>query len=86
MALLNIRGANLLEAQCAPALYGAGVLADVQLDSAFELMNTALEMQRQLGNKEGIATLESALATIYSKRGRFSQAGSHIERALLGCD
>jgi predicted ATPase len=84
-ALLNIPGANLLKAQYAPAVYAAGVLADIQLDfdSNFELMSTALEMQRQLGNKEGMATLESALAIGANKAGRFSDARSHIERALL---
>ncbi|MBV9081923.1 MAG: tetratricopeptide repeat protein [Acidobacteriaceae bacterium] len=83
-ALLAIPGASLLKSQYAPAVYAAGVLADIQLDfdSHFILMNTALEMQRQLGNKEGIATLETALAIGANKAGRFSEARSHIERAL----
>ena len=85
MALLGIPGAKLLRGQYARAVYAAGVLADIQLDfdSHLELMNTALEMQRELGNKEGIATLESALAIGANKAGRFSEARSHIERALL---
>lgn len=84
-ALLEIPGANLLKARYATAVYAAGVLADVQLDfdAHFQLMNTALEMQRQLGNKEGIATVESALAIGSNKAGRFSDARAHIERALL---
>jgi tetratricopeptide (TPR) repeat protein len=84
-ALLNIKGANLLKAQYASAAYAAGVLADIQLDfdSHFELMNTLLEMQRELGNKEGMATMESALAIGANKAGRFSEARAHIERALV---
>lgn len=84
-ALLGIPGANLLKAQYAETLYAAGVLADIQLDSAsnFELMSVALEIQRQLGDKEGVATVESGLAICLNKSGRFSEARSHIEKALL---
>jgi predicted ATPase len=84
-ALLDIAEANLLTAYRARALYAAGVLADAQLDfdSACELMNLSLEMQRQLGDKQGIATVESALAIVSNKAGRYVQARSHIERALL---
>lgn len=69
----------------ARALYAAGVLADAQLDfdSAHQLMNLSLEIQCQLGNTHGIATVESALAIISNKAGRYDQARSHIERALV---
>jgi tetratricopeptide (TPR) repeat protein len=66
-------------------MYAAGVLADAQLDfgSAQELMNLGLEMQLQLGDKQGIATMESALAIVSNKAGRYAQARTHIERALV---
>jgi tetratricopeptide (TPR) repeat protein len=66
-------------------MYAAGVLADAQLDfdSSCELMNRSLEVQRQLGDKQGVATVESALAIICTKTGRHAQARSHIERALV---
>jgi tetratricopeptide (TPR) repeat protein len=66
-------------------LYAAGVLADAQLDFDFgrERMNRCLEIQLQLGDKEGIATVESALAVGWHKAGQYDRARSHIERALV---
>lgn len=81
--LLGVPGANLLKVHYASALFGAAVLADVQLDSAEALMSASLEIQRELGDKQGMATVESALGIIANKAGRFSKARSHIERALL---
>jgi predicted ATPase len=84
-SLLGTPGANLLKAQYAPALYAAGVLADAQLDfdSAEASMSASLEIQRELDDKQGIATLESAMGIISSKAGRLSQARLHVERSLL---
>jgi tetratricopeptide (TPR) repeat protein len=45
-------------------------------------MHLCLEIQLQLGDKEGIATLESALAVGWNKAGQYDRARSHIERAL----
>jgi tetratricopeptide (TPR) repeat protein len=83
-ALLDIPGANPVSAYRARALYAAGVLADAQLDfeSGTERMNLCLEIQLQLGDKEGIATVESALAVGWNKAGQYDRARSHIERAL----
>jgi tetratricopeptide (TPR) repeat protein len=66
-------------------MYAAGVLADAQLDfdSAQQMMTRSFEMQRQLGNTHGIATVESALAIISNKAGHYDQARTHIERALV---
>jgi tetratricopeptide (TPR) repeat protein len=84
-SLLGTPGANLLKVQYAPALYAAGVLADAQLDfdSAEASMSASLEIQRELEDKQGIATLESAMGIISSKAGRLSKARSHVERSLL---
>jgi tetratricopeptide (TPR) repeat protein len=83
-ALLDIPGSNPVSAYRARALYAAGVLADGQLDfnSGTGLMNLCLEIQLQLGDKQGIATVESALAVGWNKAGRYDLARSHIERAL----
>jgi predicted ATPase/serine/threonine protein kinase len=83
-ALLDIPGANPVSAHRARALYAAGVLADAQLDfeAGTELMNRCLEIQLQLGDKQGIATVESALAVGWNKAGQYDRARSHIERAL----
>jgi predicted ATPase len=85
MALLELPGANSVSAYRAQALYAAGVLADAQLDfdSSWEFMNRSLEVQLQLGDKQGIATVESALATVSNKAGFHVKARSHMERALL---
>jgi predicted ATPase/tRNA A-37 threonylcarbamoyl transferase component Bud32 len=84
-ALLDIPGANPVSAHRARALYAAGVLADTQFDfdSGTERMNLCLEIQHQLGDKQGIATVESALAAGWNKAGRYDLARSHIERALV---
>lgn len=84
-ALLAMPEANPVSPYRARALYAAGVLADAQLDfdSARQLMIRSLEMQRQLANTEGLATVESALAIISNKAGLHDQARSHIERALV---
>jgi predicted ATPase len=83
-ALLEMPGANDMNPYRARALYAAGVLADAQLDfdSGCKLMNLSLDIQHQLGDKQGIATVESALAIVSNKAGRHAQARSHIERAL----
>ena len=72
-ALLDIPGANIREYLWRRALYAAGVLADAQLDfdSAHGHHELSLEIQRQLGDKEGIATAESALAIGSNKAGRY---------------
>ena len=82
--LLDIPGANPVSAYRARALYAAGVLADGQLDfdSGTERMNLCLEIQLQLGDKQGIATVECALAVGWNKAGQYDRARSHIERAL----
>jgi predicted ATPase len=84
-ALLDLPAANLLSTDRAKALYAAGVLADGQLsfEAGFELFNSSLEIYRQLGDREGIATLESALAIALSKAGCYPQARAHIEQAVL---
>jgi len=84
-ALLDIPGANPVSADRARALYAAGVLADAQLDfdPGLEQINLCLEIQLQLGDKQGIATVESALAVGCHKAGRYDHARSHIERALV---
>ncbi len=84
-ALLDILGAGLFPAHRARALYAAGVLADAQLDfdRAYELMKLSLDLQRQLGDKQGMATVESGLSIAANKAGRYLEARSHIERALL---
>jgi predicted ATPase len=83
--LLGMPETNPVSLYRARVLYAAGILADAQLDfdSARQLMILSLEMQRQLGNTEGLATVESALAIISNKAGRHDQARSHIERALV---
>jgi predicted ATPase len=85
MALLELPGANSVSAYRAQALYAAGVLADAQLDfdSSCEFMNRSLEVQLELGDKQGIATVESALATVSNKAGFQVKARAHMERALL---
>jgi predicted ATPase len=84
-ALLEMPETNLVSPYRARAMYAAGVLADAQLDfdSARDLFNHGLELQLQLGDKHGVATVESALAIICNKAGRHAQARSHIERALV---
>ena len=84
-ALLEIPEANPVSGHRAKAYYAAGVLADAQLDfdAGVELMNRSLEMQRELGDKQGEATVESALAIISNKAGRHAQARAHIEQALM---
>ena len=85
MELLDIPGADRLSAHRARALYAAGVLADAQLDfdQSLELTTRCLEIECQLGDRQGMATAESALATQANKAGRFDHARAHIERALL---
>jgi predicted ATPase/serine/threonine protein kinase len=84
-ALLEIPETSLVSPHRARAMYAAGVLADAQFDfdSACDLMNLSLEVQRQLGDKQGVATVESALAIICNKAGRHTEARSHIEQALV---
>jgi tetratricopeptide (TPR) repeat protein len=83
--LLGMPETNPVSLYRARACMRQGVLADAQLDfdSARQLMILSLEMQRQLGKTEGLATVESALAIISNKAGRHDQARSHIERALV---
>ena len=84
-ALLELPGADLAAVYKAHALYGAGVLADAQLDfeTARELTKRSLDIQLRLGDKQGIATVESALAVVANKSGQYAEARAHIERALL---
>jgi len=84
-ALLDLPAANLLTTDRAKALYAAGVLADAQLgfEAGCELFSCSLEIHRRLGDREGIATVESALAIALSKAGRYAQARAHIEQAVL---
>ncbi len=84
-ALLDLREPHHARSYRAKALYAAGVLADAQLnfEAAGELMTLSLEIQQQLGDKHGQATVESALAVVSNKAGRYAEARSHIERALL---
>ena len=84
-ALLDLPQTNYSKSHRARALYAAGVLADGQLDFevSSELMNSSLQIQRELGDKQGMATVESALAVVSTKAGRYDEARSHIEQALL---
>ena len=86
-ALLAIPDANPVSAQRARALYTAGVLADMQLDSssAFELHRSSLEMQRQRGDKYGIAMCLGALGIVSHKSGRSAEARAYTEESLLLC-
>lgn len=51
--------------------------------AASALFQKSLEMHRELGDKQGMARVESALAIVANKAGRYPEARSHIERALL---
>jgi predicted ATPase len=86
-ALLDLPAANLLSTDRAKALYAAGVLTDAQLgfeaEAGCELFSHSLEIHRRHGDREGIATVESALAIALSKAGRYPEARAHIEQAVL---
>jgi len=68
----------------ARALFTAGVLADMQLDSAsaIESHRAGLAMHRELGDNAGIATSLGALAIVTHKAGRSAEARSYVEEAL----
>jgi len=82
--LLTIPAGDVLSKYRAGALYAAGILADMQLDHErqFELMKLSLELQVKLGDKQGMALVESALAIGLNKAGRHAEARSHAERGL----
>lgn len=84
MTLLAMPGADRPTAYRARVLYGAGVLADAQLgfDDAYSLFKESLDLHNRLGDPQGIATVESALAVSANNAGRHAQARVHIERAL----
>jgi tetratricopeptide (TPR) repeat protein len=84
-ALLGIPDPNPVSKQRARALYTAGVLADIQLDSssAFELHSASLEIQRQRGDKHGIALALGAIGIVTHKNGRIAEGRSYTEEALL---
>jgi predicted ATPase/tRNA A-37 threonylcarbamoyl transferase component Bud32 len=83
-ALLDIPDSTPVSGERARALYAAGVLADIQLDSvsALELHRASLELQRQLGDKAGMAMALGALGIVTHKEGRSSEARSYTEEAL----
>ena len=84
-ALLELPDANHLSTARAHALLAAGFLADAQFDCAFadEITRQSLEMHRQLGDRQGMATVINALASQATKRGEYAQARSYMEEALL---
>lgn len=51
--------------------------------AASELFRRSLEMHRNLGDQQGIARVESALAIVANRAGNYAEARSHIEQALL---
>ncbi len=84
-ALLAIPDPNSVSGQRARALYTAGILADIQLDSAsaLEFHRASLEMQRQRGDKYGVALVLGALGVVSHKCGHSAEARSYTEQALL---
>jgi predicted ATPase len=84
-ALLGLPDASHLSPARAQALLAAGLLADAQFDYAFadEITRQSLEMHRQLGDRNGMATVINALAGQATKRGEYAQAQSYMEEALL---
>jgi tetratricopeptide (TPR) repeat protein len=83
--LLGIPDASPISQTRAGALYGAGILADSQLDSksALALHQQSLAIHRQLGDQVGMATVLSALAIVSHKAGSSTEARSFIQEALL---
>jgi tetratricopeptide (TPR) repeat protein len=83
-ALLDIPDNTPVREHRARALYTAGVLADIQLDSAsaLELHRRSLEMHRRLGDENGIAMVLAALAIAAHKGGRSAEARSYAEESL----
>jgi predicted ATPase len=83
--LLEIPDATGISETRARALYGAGLLADSQLDSrsALALHQLSLEMHRQLGDQAGMATVLGALAIVSHKAGSSTEARSYVQEALL---
>lgn len=84
-ALLDVPGARDASIPRAQALLAAGLLAHAQLDYAFadEIIRQSLEMHRQLGDRQGVATVLNALAGTAKKRGEYAKARSHMEEALV---
>ena len=68
----------------AKALQGAGVLAALQsdYDMARTLFEESLAVFRDLGNKQGIATVLNGLGNIAQERGDYSAAGALHEESL----
>jgi predicted ATPase/serine/threonine protein kinase len=83
-ALLDIPDSEPVSGLRARALYTAGVLADLQLDSAsaLELHLRSFNMQRQLGDKAGMALGLGALAIVMHKGGHSAEARSYVEESL----
>jgi predicted ATPase/predicted Ser/Thr protein kinase len=83
-ALLDITGTDGLSVHRARALFASGLLADAQLDaaSADEFTRRSLDIHRQLGDKQGIATVLNALAFQASRRGNYDAAQSYMQQAL----
>ena len=83
-ALLNIPDNTPVSEYRARALFTAGVLADIQLDSAsaLESHRRSLEMYRLLGDQNGTATQLGALAIVTHKWGRATEARSYAEESL----
>jgi predicted ATPase/DNA-binding winged helix-turn-helix (wHTH) protein len=83
-ALLDIPDTTLVSEQRAQAFFTAGVLADIQLDSAAALEShwRALEMHRELGDQNGIAMSLGALAISSHKAGLGDEARSYAEESL----
>jgi len=84
-ALLELRGEGGSSLPRAQALLAAGLLAHAQLDYAFadKIIRQSLEMHRQLGDIQGVATVLNALAGTANKRGEYAKARSHMEEALV---
>jgi predicted ATPase/serine/threonine protein kinase len=83
-ALLDIPDNTPVSEHRARALYTAGVLADIQLDSAsaLESHRRSLEMHRRLGDQNGIAMALGALAIVSHKGGRSAEARFYAEESL----
>ncbi|HKR26706.1 MAG TPA: protein kinase, partial [Acidobacteriaceae bacterium] len=83
-ALLEIPDKVTVSDHRARALYTAGVLADIQLDSvsALDLHGRSLEMFRRLGDRNGVAMEFGALAIVAHKCGRSDEARFYAEESL----
>jgi predicted ATPase/serine/threonine protein kinase len=83
--LLKLAGAATPTKAAARAFFAAGVLAGVQGDygSSDPLIQKSLDIARQLGDKQGVAVSQNALAVQARDRGEVALARSLFEESLV---